>query len=819
MRISCIMALALLCAIGIHKAQAAKTSEKCYLVKNGKMLGHLFVPRKIGRPIMLAMQELREYFHKMTGAELPVSWRSPELRHRKDIGVQLVVRDESEWMGKESAQAFTIEATPKATKNIPITGVTITGNTEIAVLYGVYEYLQELGVSWFTPGEIGENVPKLKNIVISKRKKLHSPSFLERGLNLSGIHKNHFDVSDGKRYKDIIHHEYELWLLRNRVAFQRYISRDNWFDFNKTAGSGGHGIRVVLKGVDPKKHPECFPFVTRNHIQKRRFKHGQICFTNQKNIQRAIELAVMYFKKQEESKEDRNSDLDEVMDSFPIGLADTTGICECANCAKTAGKPPYSRDRLVWHFMNSVAKGLNKKMPGKKISLFVPYCELSRPPKDVKIEPNIVAVNCRIVSWRKNPEDKPYYPFTSNYSEDVKAIRDAGAEMRIYNYSTWRGCPQPLNILDAAVGYKKLGYKHYHLEVMERNEQNWPMLWSIAQFIWNSDESPKKLLSEYCDGYYGKAGQMVLGLLKEMDANSRKMPMFIYGGVVGTHVIMSDDFIAVGRKQLASAIKKAKGKKKTRLELFRDTFEMFSQTAETYREYCRALNLRTPEAIAVAKKKFAEYEKLWKTKNLAKICSPRTLQEIKRLSRAEITAIPKQKRRKELEAKTSQDKEWLKDLFAFEKTPQSIPNLFPLPEVWKFKLDYKNIGLSQGWETLSYDDAKEWNSISTWNFFEPQGYKNIDGRFWYRMKFKAPNFPAGKKVILRIGSLDDAGDIYINGKLACSRKFGESDNWQSSFAFDATRYIIQGKENLIAVRGFDSFGAGGIWRPCALYTD
>ena len=38
-------------------------------------------------------------------------------------------------------------------------------------------------------------------------------------------------------------------------------------------------------------------------------------------------------------------------------------------------------------------------------------------------------------------------------------------------------------------------------------------------------------------------------------------------------------------------------------------------------------------------------------------------------------------------------------------------------------------------------------------------------------------------------------------------------------AFDATPFLKPGKANVIAIRGYDAFGAGGLWRPCALYTD
>ena len=829
-------------AVLISLQMGCLRSESGYLVKNGKMNAHLLVPEKLTKvqfengydpkniktfipnqkgkinlrkkfktPLLFAVKELREYFYKMTESELPVIWNGAVSVDGNHPSIQLVVRNDKEWEGKESAQSFVIQEDPSK-------GVIITGNTELAVLYGVYQYLEELGVKWFSPGEIGENIPKLANIAIKKRKKTYTPSFLERGISLSGIHRNHFDYSDVDQYWNVYNYEYSLWLIRNHMAFQRYILRQNLFDFNHSEGSGGHGIRAVLKAYDKKKDIKCFPLITRDDGQKRRFKFGQICFTNKKNIKKGIKLAVDYFKKQQATKNDRNSDLDEVMDSFPLGLSDNTGICECSNCKKVAGNGPHSNERLAFYYFNHVAKGLNKKMPGKKISLYYPYFELNACPEGMQIEPNIVAVNCRVIAYRKNKDDKKTYPFVKDFSENVEAIRKAGAEMRIYNYSSWHGCPQPLHFLDAVDAYKKMGYKHYHAEVMNRHEQMWPILWATAQCITNSNKSSRELLTEYCNKYYGKAGSVILKLIETMDENSRTMAMFIYGGVVGTQYIMTDSFIADGRKKLTIAIKEAKGKEKIRLELFKDTFEMFAQTAETYRAHCRSLNIRTPEAIANSQKKFAAYEQLWKTRNLAKTCSPRALFEIKRLKKSKITPTTEPKKRKQLVGKTQKDKEWLADLFAFDKVPKKIPNLFALPEIWEFKLDYKNEGLNKGWEKVNYK-GKGWNKISTWNFFERQGYKSIDGYFWYRVKFKAPKFPAGKMILMRIGSLDDAGDIYINGKLAYSRKFRTTNDWQTSFEFDVTKFIKQGQKNTIAVNGFDSFGAGGLWRPSAIYTN
>ena len=158
----------------------------------------------------------------------------------------------------------------------------------------------------------------------------------------------------------------------------------------------------------------------------------------------------------------------------------------------------------------------------------------------------------------------------------------------------------------------------------------------------------------------------------------------------------------------------------------------------------------------------------------------------------------------------------LKELFAGTAVLARIDHLFMLPEIWKFRLDQGEVGLAQGWETPGYDERGGWQPMSVWNWFEDQGYAEVDGRFWYRLKSQAPAFPAGKRVMLRIGSIDDDGEFYLNGKPVCIRN--DSTMWNRSFEIDVTDTIRNGQENVIAVRGYDATGGGGIWRPCALYT-
>lgn len=803
-----ILALALLVVCGAAGLAQAKESG-IWLVKDGKAQGHLFLPMKMGRQLLLATEELRQYVEKMTGAELPIAYRAYGSRQKQDVDIQFLVRDPSEWEGKESSQAFTIVEES--------TGITISGNTEMAVLYGVYQYLHELGVRWFTPGEIGENVPELKDIPITARNQSYSPSFVVRGLSFSGGRSDMFDYSDPAYYRDVTHHDYDLWTLRNRTAFQRSIHNGHWFDFNDVQKPSEHAlVSVALAGVSFEKEPERFAVVTQDGKKERREKGAQICFTNEKNINQCIESAVAYFREQEATKKERNSDLDELSDAFPLGLADRTGICECETCTRMAGAAPYNKDRLVWSFMNRVAKGLHAQMPGKKIGLYAPYYELTRPPADVTIEPNIVAMACRGTTWSADPEDEATYPFVSAHAVNMEATQKAGAEIRCYDYVLWKGTPQPLNILDALKEYTRRGINHYHVEVMSRNEHLWPILWAMGQYLWDSDQEPSELLAEYCTAYFGKAGPVVLELMEKIDANSCLIPRIGYGDPADTQAMLSDDLIVYGRTSLKKAMNRVQGKELERLHRFSETFEMFSKTAEAYRAYCEALNQRTPEAIAASNKAFADFDAFWETSQLQQTAAPNVRAVLKAMAGKKISADMEPVGNRELDNKD----DWMRALFALAPMPDApLPNLFSLPEIWKFRIDYADKGLEEGWQHANIDESKNWQSISTWNVFEKQGYYSINGRFWYRLTFDAPTFPAGKKVFLRMGSLDDEGDIYINGQMAYSRKLVNPDDWKSSFVFEVTELLKPGEENLIAIFGYDSFGAGGLWRPCALYTD
>jgi hypothetical protein len=149
---------------------------------------------------------------------------------------------------------------------------------------------------------------------------------------------------------------------------------------------------------------------------------------------------------------------------------------------------------------------------------------------------------------------------------------------------------------------------------------------------------------------------------------------------------------------------------------------------------------------------------------------------------------------------------------------------------WQFMPDGKEEGLKLGWHQPDFDD-KAWKPIKIGKHWEAQGYPDLDGWAWYRLKVDIPKdwapphpqplSPEGRGETLYLNSegVDDAYEIYFNGtKIGAG---GDIPNKKTAFeerkahAIPAS-LLKPGESNLIAIRVYDWYGAGGIHRPMTL---
>ncbi|MCX6144208.1 MAG: beta galactosidase jelly roll domain-containing protein, partial [Ignavibacteriales bacterium] len=139
---------------------------------------------------------------------------------------------------------------------------------------------------------------------------------------------------------------------------------------------------------------------------------------------------------------------------------------------------------------------------------------------------------------------------------------------------------------------------------------------------------------------------------------------------------------------------------------------------------------------------------------------------------------------------------------------------FDLSGKWKF-----NTGDDEAWSGTSFDDSK-WEEIKVPLFWEAQGHRNYDGFAWYRMKFKVPARLVGKRIMLLLGRIDDADEVYLNGELIgrtgnMRRPLGRANltaEWQQLRAYVLPpSLLVTDQENTIAVRVLDVWQHGGIY--------
>lgn len=140
---------------------------------------------------------------------------------------------------------------------------------------------------------------------------------------------------------------------------------------------------------------------------------------------------------------------------------------------------------------------------------------------------------------------------------------------------------------------------------------------------------------------------------------------------------------------------------------------------------------------------------------------------------------------------------------------------------WHFKP-----GDDMRWKEPTFDE-RSWEKMLVPAYWELHGHTSLDGYAWYRLRFTVPSDLADKRLILVLGNIDDFDETYLNGDLigrtgTMGRVLpaGGSDDYLKLRAYTIpANKLLFGKENVLAVRVFDGFRDGGIYRgPIGIVT-
>lgn len=138
---------------------------------------------------------------------------------------------------------------------------------------------------------------------------------------------------------------------------------------------------------------------------------------------------------------------------------------------------------------------------------------------------------------------------------------------------------------------------------------------------------------------------------------------------------------------------------------------------------------------------------------------------------------------------------------------------------WRFHPDPDVVGVDRGWASADLDDTA-WAEIEVGQHWESQGYAALDKWAWYRLRVEVPERWQGRPVYLTFEGVDDCYELFVDGKLVARRgdPVARKDTFNEKFSHDLSTVLKPGTSAVIAVRVYDWYGAGGIFRPVTLAT-
>jgi len=350
------------------------------ITEQGKPKAVIVKPSGASKVIDFAAAELQKYVQKMSDAALPI-----RDERERTVGPTIVLGTAKLDPSRQGLEcdSFTVKTAGSR--------VLLTGNTDRAVLYAVYAFLETLGAAWLEPGEAGEIVPRKPTLVVPEMNLSFKPAFDLRGMCTydQGEGKETIDWMGKMRLNLVLHPAVgggleERGILLMDGTSHRFSKRmglpTNWFTNPENTN-----YVAMLKGK--REIPQGSP----NAVEDSWTYDVDACFANKKAVGMLMASSLAYIAK--------NPGIflydmrtDDKWDNW----------CECETCMKKTPTDSYMT------FINQLAKKMYAKWPDKKLSL-IAYFDTMSPPE--KVMPDLSMEN--MVLWFA-PYTRPYrYPINS----------------------------------------------------------------------------------------------------------------------------------------------------------------------------------------------------------------------------------------------------------------------------------------------------------------------------------------------------------------------------------------------------------------------
>ena len=480
---------------------------------------YLVAGKNPGRLEKIAAAELQAFFRKIYGKELKCI---PEEQAK---GKNAVYLGNTLFAGKQGIDASKADKEEWILRTVG-RNLIISGGKPAGTLYGVYEVLERLGVSFIAPDEtvVPKNKPDFP--VFNEKRK---PAFAGR-LIYDGIHNQLLRVKASAAEKEL----YKKWILRNRIngCATRSLPPIYVGGMYNIPHYPYHNLCDYVPRSLFDKHPEYFQMdeMGRRIKPKSDRMSGSLCMTNA-DVRR-ITLESLRKKIQSDRKKYPQEDWPYVYD---ISTLDNTGyICRCPECKKLISADG-SETELLLDYINFVAKNIRKEYPEIIIRTF----GSKTPPRKILPEKNVLIQIDDDFSRRS-----PFYPTESTlgnwYKKYYAGWKKSARLLMMWDYWNLGGRyfdpPRVETIFDTIKPdfnfFLRNNVRAMFIEAsMDNNSpQNFMMLnyFAASRLMVDPQADAEKLADVFFRNYYGPAGKMMKkyfdairrGIKKQQQVNS-----------------------------------------------------------------------------------------------------------------------------------------------------------------------------------------------------------------------------------------------------------------------------------------------------------
>ncbi len=448
----------------VLSAAAGPAAAQLTLVRDGEPAARI-MPADPDETTALAAEELNLYLGRMSGATLPVV-----AEPSADGSLVVLGAPDRAWAAQAELASlafdgFVVECAGDR--------LVLAGNVPEGTLNAVYWLLEELGVRWFIPTELGENVPDLPTVSIPAMNRRVEPRFVNR--------RNHgIDAS--------ILGEGEAWRRRVRIT-----SHDLNVPFNRYS----HNLYTIFPAsVYGETHPEYFPLINgvRRIPETDHAQNWQPCTSNPEVVRLTIEAGRRWFAEHPEAN------------FFSVGMNDSGEFCQCDRCtaldipgATFRGRPMLS-DRY-FTFVRQVAEGIAETHPDRYVSC-IAYSKVEAPPVNVELPDNVLVVITQDVGQWHDPA------YRRADQEFARAWAGAAGAFGTYDYTglTWT-MPRvyPHLMADSLRFYDEIGAVAVTNEAFPTWWYAGPQMYLRAKLMWDPRQDADAVLGEFYDGFFGPA--------------------------------------------------------------------------------------------------------------------------------------------------------------------------------------------------------------------------------------------------------------------------------------------------------------------------